>query len=445
MKDSDVLSDEIIKSLSPMQSFVGTTEVAEGAEGLTAAYHAASDSMRESSYLGDVYGDYWAATDDDKAEPGPLTMGRTDEPERSIQASSSLPIEAPKEVPAASSGLTLGASASPSPPPANVPETQTGSANGAGGHHRNFSWEAGLVGPAGTPPSTTAPLVEQKALGSDMANLGILVAELPAPVPEPLQLSPGSRGGHSTADLKAGSAPEVNQTATETAPQQFSKTASLLPELAANRAVDTPSPISVLSEKHGGAKRLSLAEEKILFQDSPSLLSPSPPLELHPALADDHQLPEVVVPAPLSPRKDTVSVFPFRSIMDLPTPAERMKHYSQARLQVSVIETGLTEWLEAMMARHPEHADAGFSYPAAAAPNTQQSSQGLGMQLPHASTIHLPPLPSLGALGHSSNQMGTKSKELLMAAGKAGKGFGKGLLSKGRNKLRGTGDKVFSS
>jgi hypothetical protein len=41
--------------------------------------------------------------------------------------------------------------------------------------------------------------------------------------------------------------------------------------------------------------------------------------------------------------------------------------------------------------------------------------------------------------------MGAKSKELLMAAGKAGKGFGKGLLSKGRNKLRGTGDKVFSS
>jgi len=53
------------------------------------------------------------------------------------------------------------------------------------------------------------------------------------------------------------------------------------------------------------------------------------------------------------------------------------------------------------------------------------------------------PMPPHGSpLGHPSAQVaqvGAKSKKLLMAAGKAGKG----LLSKGKNKLSGTGDKVF--
>jgi hypothetical protein len=43
------------------------------------------------------------------------------------------------------------------------------------------------------------------------------------------------------------------------------------------------------------------------------------------------------------------------------------------------------------------------------------------------------------AFGHSGNQIGTKSKEFMHSAGK----MGKGLLSKGKSKLRGSGDKVF--
>lgn len=419
MKDSDVLSDEIFKSLSPMQSFDGA---AEGARGSTAAYHAAANSMRESSYLGDVYGDYWAATDD-RPEPVSLAVGKTGQPEKPENPSS--PPGAPTQAAAASP--------SPSPPPANASEARTGSADG-GTHRRNFSWEAGSAGPApaSAPPSTAELPVEQKAAGSGLENFGISVAELAAPVPQPLQLSPNSKKRQSAMELNADSAPEVNQAAGGT----------LLPKLLADR--DTPSPMSVLSERQGGTNRLSLAEEKIFFQDSTSLVAPSPPLELHPALVDDHQLPEVVVPASPLRRKttvETVNVFPFRSIMEQPSPAERIKHYNQARLQVSEIDTGLAEWMEAMMARHPEHAQAGFALPVAA-PNTQQGPQGLAMPMPLGNTIHLPPLPSLGALGHSSNQVGTKGKELLMAAGKAGKGFGKGLLSKGRNKLRGTtGDK----
>ncbi|KAG7291513.1 hypothetical protein NEMBOFW57_001532 [Staphylotrichum longicolle] len=93
--------------------------------------------------------------------------------------------------------------------------------------------------------------------------------------------------------------------------------------------------------------------------------------------------------------------------MEMPSPAERIKHYNETRWQFSAVKTGLDDWLEEMMSRHPEHA-----------------------------SDH-----SLSGLGHSSGQVGTKSKELFMAAGKAGKG----LFSKGRNKLREKGDRVFNS
>jgi hypothetical protein len=129
--------------------------------------------------------------------------------------------------------------------------------------------------------------------------------------------------------------------------------------------------------------------------------------------------------------------------MEMPLPSERIKHYNETRWQFSAMDTGLDEWLRVMMSKHPEHANAVWSIQGAA-PQTQQGGQGatqthhgVGQSLRSPAHLHMPHQlqQGLSGLGHSSGQVGTKSKELLMAAGKAGKG----LFSKGRNKLRGTG------
>jgi hypothetical protein len=132
----------------------------------------------------------------------------------------------------------------------------------------------------------------------------------------------------------------------------------------------------------------------------------------------------------------------FRNIMEMPLPAERIKHYNEARWHFSALNTGLQEWLETMMSRHPEHARDLLSPLGPAQQGTQgtpQNAHGAGQGGWTPAHLHIPHMPpqlqhGLSGLGHSSGQVGTKSKELFLAAGKAGKG----LFSKGRNKLRGT-------
>lgn len=135
---------------------------------------------------------------------------------------------------------------------------------------------------------------------------------------------------------------------------------------------------------------------------------------------------------------------PFRQIMEMPTAAERIRHFRETRMQFAQIDTGLDEWLGEMVKRHPEHLQPGFHFQplaqsTAQASHSQQQNPALAGELTEGGlpthNIPMPPPPIHG----SHNQVGTKSKELLLAAGKAGKG----LLSKGKNKLRGTGDKVF--
>lgn len=135
---------------------------------------------------------------------------------------------------------------------------------------------------------------------------------------------------------------------------------------------------------------------------------------------------------------------PFRQILEMPSASERIRHFKETRMQFATIDTGLDEWLAEMVKRHPEHLQPGFH----SQPLTQNTAQVAHSQQQNAAfsgelaegglptnNIPMPPPPSHG----SHNQVGIKSKELLLAAGKAGKG----LLSKGKNKLRGTGDKVF--
>jgi len=410
-----MLSDEIIKALSPEPTAGGFTDVVSGNG--TAHRGGAAGLTRESSYLGDFYGDYWAATEDN-TEPSVPTLRRPSEPAMLAQD----PVHQPAELPGGSAKVLVDSVDStsvsdvPRAVPANVPDSQVGAA----GLQKRFSWEVVQEGsaPATVSSPATEHVVEQKSLGSGAEKVALSASQLGAPGAGISQAPLGLDGEKSAEDLRAESAPE------------FIPAGTLAPTPASGHPMPPPSPISTLepTDRQGDASRLTLAEEKIAIQGPPHLVSPSPRLEQHPAL---------VGAQPLRPAEDSMG---FRNIMEMPLPAERIKHYNEARWQFSAVNTGLVEWLETMTSKNPEHAKDVLPYPALGQPSAQggaaQSAYGTGQggwAPPH---IHIPPQlqQGLSGLGHSGDRVGTKSKELFMAAGKAGKG----LFSKGRNKLRGT-------
>jgi hypothetical protein len=405
-----------MKSLSPLP-----TNVPES----TVAYHAAAaDPTRESTYLGDVYDDYWAATED-IAEPGLLALGKASDTEKAPQDLPPLPAEAPEERLA----MAMQAPASsnpPSPSRAGPVVQQSENTFGAGGLEGRFSWDAALDSSSPVTPSAPAAdyLGEQKASGFSADKTAPATAKFAAEL-EGSQPSVNSEEEKSAEDVRAEAAPE------------FHPAGMLEPTTASDRPRQSPSPMSSLSERPGDPKRLSLAEEKIAILESTHPVSPSsPPPEQHPAFAQSQQPQQADLPNAPS----THNIIGFRSIMELSSPAERIKSYNETRWQFSKVETGLDDWLRAMTSQHPEHANAVQSYSAmavqqdgpAAAAAAAQPGQGGGRVPVH---LHMPNMP------HIQHQVGTKGKGLLLAAGKAGKG----LFSKGRNKLRGTGDKVFSN
>jgi hypothetical protein len=373
--------------------------------------------MRESSYLGDVYGDYWS-TAEDKAEPGLLKTINAE----NVADLPPLPVglsEANATKPAVDT-LDLSSPSTPShATPGERSNIEPKSALGHSGLKKQFSWEASPHGgtPAAVSPPETEPLVEQKALGSGIENVGRLASGASTPEAEPKPLSLTQEAEKSAEDLRAESAPEFNPAAT------------LGSTLGLDRRVQSPASSLDSTDRQGDDKRRSLAEEKITLQDST--------LEHHPVFTGSQQARQDEAQAAPSPK----NILGFRNIMELPLPTDRIKHYNETRWQFSAVDTGLDEWVQAMMSKHPEHANEVMSHPGVA-PQTQQASQGAGLGGRGPAHLHIPPSlqHGLSGLGHSGGQVGTKGKELFMAAGKASKG----LFSKGRNKLRGTGDKVFS-
>jgi hypothetical protein len=435
-----MLSEEIIKSLSPAP--------AAGEESTAAYQAAAAEPTRESSYLGDVYGDYWATPVEDKAEPGLLLVGKGMGAEKVALDIPPLPTKALGETETkGADGVGLSSPSTLShAAPAEASGSQPRSASGDVGLKRRFSWEAtpkaatpaAASSPTAALPPATEHLVEQKALGLGAENVGRSpAAKVSTPEAVSLPPSPAAQqeegGGKSAEDLRAESAPEFNPAGTPDPTPAFERPPP----------IPSPSPVSVSMDKQDDAKRMSLAEEKIVLQHSssnPSASSQPPPLEQHPVFASAAAAAETRQPrgggVPSSPK----SIVGFRNIMEMPLPTERIKLYNETRRQFSAVDTGLDDWLRGMVALHPELVGGdGLSYPGHAL-HTMPSGQkeavegGGGGRGP---TLHIPPQlqHGLSGLGHSSGQVGTKSKELLMAAGKAGKG----LFSKGRNKLRGTG------
>ncbi|KAK3331140.1 hypothetical protein B0H66DRAFT_468130 [Apodospora peruviana] len=437
VKDSDVLREEIMKSLSPVQA---SNDFLEATGRSTAAYHSTAGPVRESSYLGDVYGDYWA---DDKAEPE-LHMAES---------------AAQKEIPMATATSGIAPTGPVSGPAKDVASASESVAEPEHALRRRFSWEAGesqeKVAPAAGPPHTEMQ-AEPKSLGPELHNVVVATATPPAPGIEQAAVSSPLDASHLAPAPKSEQLPQVpNQTVNARISHQVSQASTIPPRSTLDAPIEPPSPVSVLSERVGAPpenRRPSFAEEKTLMQTSSNPVSPTPPPEQHPAVAGVPQEPQPSerppTPPPASAKRE-VNLMPFRHIMEMPSASERIKHYNETRKLFATIDTGLDEWTATMRSRRPEYANMDGSLRNALAMPApyfqQQQNNGFSGELAEggmpAATHHNMPMPPPQMHGHhhSGAQVGTKSKELFMAAGKAGKG----LLSKGKNKLRGTGDKVF--
>jgi hypothetical protein len=426
VKESDMLSEEIIKSLSPLNP---STNVENHTRTTASAYHAAAGApVRESSYLGDVYDDYWGDATPDvpqiPSDPVKKQEGVSDTlPE--IVSHSPRPLSiAPRENVAASVA------------PATATEKPFDL-------RRQFSWETG----AKTPGLAASPVRGDPMLGPPPETASMARQESPSlAVPEP-----------------AGAPLLVERQAPSSGiAYQVSNASTAQPRAELDAAPEPPSPTSLRSGENVG-RRQSLAEQKSLIQTSANPVSPSPPLDQHPAIVQEQQRTRAAAGSPATPtRHGTPNLMTFRQIMEVPSILERTKHYDETRFQFAALDTGLEEWMLHLTSQHPEHAHAtpslreGLIEYMASTMTGDSQPEGQNSYSPHhanASTaafghasrpsanIPMPP-PSMhgnSPFGHSSGQVGVKSKKLLLAAGKAGKG----LLSKGRHKLSVTGEKVF--
>lgn len=485
VKESDMLRDEIIKTLnSPGQPSKGTFET-----GPTDTDRKGSQSQaRDSTYTLQDYDSYWDDTDTapevpaQPVQPQPKTMSVV--PEEAAEAVVAAEAKAP-EPPAKTTEPTLSVEetkpAMASPPAPSMAAVQPTSQAATSQHssspavsqvsqatsaqqppeasivsptstdrRRRFSWEAEdasrppptALGVA--PPTTTAPPPVPTAAATVPAST---LASAPAPALTTTVAPPTE-----TKPLPELTSPRDGQSGPTTVPTGATAVA------ATGAAVVVAAGVTAATANNHGqeSKRLSLADEKGLSATTSNEISS--PTEEHPALRLSDPAPAPVLSMP---RSSGTTMTPFKDIMGLNNSSERVAKFNETRVAFAVMDTGLDRWLTNLHQDHPEHHSKSFnSYHPSAAPPTgaapgapAPTQQPYYQQYLNASTpgsgsgsspggrriggLTMPSTAGGSAFGHSSNQIGTKGKELMQSAGK----MGKGLFSKGKNKLR--GDKVF--
>ena len=169
---------------------------------------------------------------------------------------------------------------------------------------------------------------------------------------------------------------------------------------------------------------------------------------------------------PLPPPNAQPKIAAFREILALKAPMERIQAYDETREQFANLNTGLAHWLSIKASEFPEHADLfadSGRRPAFQSHKPSPSRIKLGGLLQSGShssqpySANPPPAaeggpgnaspygysPSVGSGGKlSSQQVQAKGKDLLHSAGVFGgkaNVAAKGLFSKGKSKLRGSG------
>jgi hypothetical protein len=173
--------------------------------------------------------------------------------------------------------------------------------------------------------------------------------------------------------------------------------------------------------------------------------------ESQPYSPDQHSL-EPPTQIPSAAASIELGLLGFKDILGFQSPEERVKAFDRTRDQFAVIDTGLSNWLQVTLHAHPEHSDVVDR-------NSKPLSEEFKTSVPRTK---FPKLSSLGNLA-SSLQDGSHSssghirrpsaplgsikqhqvgKDFLHTAGVLGGQAGKaakGLFSKGRSKLKGSG------
>ncbi|KAL1862753.1 hypothetical protein Daus18300_008397 [Diaporthe australafricana] len=463
LKESDVLRDEIMRSLSPVRPSDGHMEPPRD-----------ESATRESAYLNDVYGDYWTGDDKPPEVEIPLNQHDVREAEPTPVAKDEATDATPRP-PAHAAFETATTGTTPPAIPASEPEpVMLGSKQ-----RERFSWEAGST-PGGGNSSQASPTKQATNESRETLTSPISAARHEDPT------SPDGDGRGSP--LMA--LPSLNFGDSDISPQVVSAV-STHPPGQANPASDTQSPQSNISGQdafspttdEGANKHLDPSEDKMLVQSPMSPLSPMEPIPI----ADDDEAaqqratsppptqesPEGV-PLPRSPSPTQQQTGPsadnkrhsqtaynsmsLKQTLQLPTADDRVQKMQETRDHFAALETGLASWL-ADMAAAPAHENAMASYGYALSGDDAElwGTKGGAVRIPlnapagggedvaggaggpgggGGAPHNMGRTPStsinMGNLVMHSGQAGVKGKELLQSAGK----MGKGLLSKGKNKLR---------
>lgn len=459
LKESDVLRDEIMRSLSPVRPSDGHVEPPRD-----------ESAARESAYLNDVYGDYWSGDDKPPEAQNPLKQSGLREAE-SAPADKDEAADATPRPPAHAAFEPVTTDAAPPAIPAAEPEAARPEPR-----RERFSWEAGSSG--GASPAQASPTKQPHTESTE---------NLTSPISTARHEDPTSPGGDGRGSPLL-SLPTMNFGASDISPTGFSAVSTLPPDQGVP-ASDTQSPRSNTTGDQdalspplddGANKHLYPSEDKMLVQSPMSPLSPMEPIPV----ADDEdpqratspppQEPPEGVPLPRSPSptqpgpsssgggiddnfskrqsQTAYNMMTLKQILQLPSPADRVQKMQETREHMAALETGLASWL-AEMAAQPAHENAMASYGYALsgddaelwgtkggavriplnAPAPGAEGAGAGDDgAPHGVGRTASTSINMGNLVMHSGQAGAKGKELLQSAGK----MGKGLLSKGKNKLR---------
>ncbi|TAQ87313.1 hypothetical protein B7494_g4365 [Chlorociboria aeruginascens] len=391
---------EIVRSLSPRTSEVGSHQD-----------EIPADQARESTYLPSEYDNYWASTTDDA--PAPVKEVSNEPKVPSITT----------EFQGGPEDVTIA------PLSPRRPQLQ-----------KRFSWEQSSEN------VSVSQALDDSTLSTDISARDAS-STVQSQVSEPAQqLSPLVE----SQNLDSDSAKEIVQNSAKRIPsdEQVTRDAAVLAGSSALGTAAAATDIHSQETPSYSQEQPSLLEEKNLASTA-SITTPSK-----------------------RPFSATTKLMPFKEIAAIKSTAQRIQTYDETRHRFATMDSGLADWIARLQADHEEYANATGSYGASrpsvptlsarskfsakltggVPPPSQQPyyQQYLNASSP---TNTSPPISrpgqgmttgsqqgfSLAGNKVTTQQVQAKGKELLHSAGifggKAGKA-GKGLLAKGKNKLR---------
>jgi hypothetical protein len=477
--ENDKLRKEIISSLSPKPS--NATQHNDSLLSDNLDDQSPSNPARISSYLPSEYDNYWATSNEEETPVPVVTAPAQEELEAPAETSVSSPHNNEPEPPIIQ------------PPSPHNPER---SLDRPPMHAQRFSWQASsedvslLPGHGREQNEPYAPAGERQFAGHQTeveADPAPTIGETaPSARQDPLRSHSTNDESHHERDaalLAGGTAlggAAAGYSHSSQPHEQPSRRLSLAEEKDPTISSYPVSPTPPEDQHPAKASETHLLPHTDHFSDpsAPSAtfapsVSSAPPSSVSP------------VNSPIQPQFSTQfnqssKILAFREIVAMKSPQQRIQTFDETRHKFASVDYGLTNWLATMKAQHAEHANASPSFggsrvstfadgsargkfgkaPGGAHPPLQQpyyqqylnasspTTPGTPVSRPGPST----PVGSQQGLSPAGTKITTqqvqaKGKELLHTAGifggKAGKA-GKGLLAKGKNKLRGAGggDKV---